>query len=339
MKKILTINLAIFFTLILFIESIFGYWFKENNFGIYMRSERNKNDLINVIHNDREYKFYYKRNFYAFRGNEIDPSNIEVVFEGGSTGNQRFTPEEYTIVGNLNKYFKNENSKIIIYNASTDGKTTRGYINDFLYWFPQIPNFKPKFFIFYTGLNDRKLQQDKRYDFKFATGNSKKLRDYIKNNSIILEILKKIENKYFPQLIDVYAVSNEELYNDFLYINFEEARKKYNEINLAEDEKNLLLSFRNRLEKLKTIIKKNKFTPIFITQIKFDGLSEKNLFFVNQELKKFSRLNNFDLIALDELINNMEVGDFFDQIHTSIPGSEKIAKILYPHLKEILEKK
>ena len=68
-------------------------------------------------------------------------------------------------------------------------------------------------------------------------------------------------------------------------------------------------------------------------------MSDKNLFLINQELKKFSKSNNFDLIALDELVNNMEIDDYYDQLHTSISGSEKIAKILYPHLKKKLEKK
>ena len=157
-----------------------------------MRSERNISNLFNVTQNDKKYTVYYKRNFYAFRGDEFDPSDVEIVFEGGSSGNERFTPEEYTIIGNLNKYFKENNSEIIIYNASTDGKTTRGYVNDFLYWFPKIPNFNPKFFIFYIGINDRKFQYE-HYDFKFAKKRSKKLRDYIKNNSIILEMIKKIE--------------------------------------------------------------------------------------------------------------------------------------------------
>ena len=336
MKKTLVINIAIFCALILFIECIFGYWFKENNFGIYMRSERNRSDLFNVTHNDKEYTFYYKRNFYAFRGDEFDPSDVEVVFEGGSTGNEKFTPEEYTIIGNLNKYFKENNSEIIIYNASTDGKTTRGYVNDFLYWFPKIPNFNPKFFIFYIGMNDRKFQYE-RYDYKFPTTRLKKLRDYIKNNSIILEMTKKIENKYFPQLTDVYVVSDKELYKNFVYVNFEAAKKKHSLNNLTEDEKSLLLTFKTRLENLKKIIEKNKFIPIFITQIKFNGLSDKNLFLINQELKRFSKSNNFDLIALDELINNMEINDYFDQLHTSIRGSEKIAMTLYPHLKKILK--
>ena len=301
-----------------------------------MRSERNRSDLFNVILNDKKYTFYYKRNFYAFRGDEFDPSDVEVVFEGGSSGNERFIPEEYTIIGNLNKYFKENNSEIIIYNASTDGKTTRGYVNDFLYWFPKIPNFNPKFFIFYIGMNDRKFQYE-RYDYKFPKTRSKKLRDYIKNNSIILGFIKKIENKYFPQLTDVYAVSSKELYKNFVYVNFEDAKKKHSENNLTEDEKNLLLTFKARLENLKKIIEKNKFIPIFITQIKFDGLSDKNLFLVNQELKRFSKSNNFDLIALDEFINNMEINDYFDQLHTTIQGSEKIAMTLYPQLKKILE--
>ena len=68
-------------------------------------------------------------------------------------------------------------------------------------------------------------------------------------------------------------------------------------------------------------------------------MSDKNLFLVNQELKRFSKSNNFDLIALDELVNNIEIDDFYDQTHSSISGSEKIAMILYPHLKKKLEEK
>ena len=132
-------------------------------------------------------------------------------------------------------------------------------------------------------------------------------------------------------------VHDKDLYKNFVYVNFEEAKKKHSENNLTEDEKNLLLTFKARLENLKTIVKENKFIPIFITQIKFDGLADKNLFLINQELKRFSKTNNFDLIALDELINNMEIDDFFDELHTSFLGSEKIAMILYPRLKKILE--
>jgi lysophospholipase L1-like esterase len=341
MRKTLAINVTIFLILILIIEAIFGYWFKSNNFGIYMRSERNKNELVTAVHSDKKYNFFYKRNFYAFRGKEFNPSNVKIVFTGGSTANQRFTPQEKTIAGVLNSKLKKKKLKHTIYNAATEGKSTRGIVNDFLYWFPKIPNFKPDFFIFYIGLNDRRIGvkifdlEAAKYDFKFATNSIKKIRDYTKNNSIILEKYKKIENKYFPKLVDVYAFAKDDLYKNFSYTNFETAKKKYLNSDLtSEEEKNLLL-FKYRLENLKNIIKKNKFIPIFITQIKFNGISEKKLFLVNQELKMFCKSNNFHIIPLDELIKNMDIGDFFDEVHTSISGSKKIATVIYPSLEKI----
>ena len=33
----------------------------------------------------------------------------------------------------------------------------------------------------------------------------------------------------------------------------------------------------------------------------------------------------------------MEINDYYDQLHTTIQGSEKIAMTLYPQLKKILE--
>ena len=37
----------------------------------------------------------------------------------------------------------------------------------------------------------------------------------------------------------------------------------------------------------------------------------------------------------DELIENMDIDDFFDEIHTSISGSKKIATVIYPSLEKI----
>ena len=60
----------------------------------------------------------------------------QICFLGGSTGNERLLPEELTIVGKINSNFKNNNfKKTHIYNASVDGKSLRGHINDFEFWF------------------------------------------------------------------------------------------------------------------------------------------------------------------------------------------------------------
>ena len=65
----------------------------------------------------------------------------------------------------------------------------------------------------------------------------------------------------------------------------------------------------------------------------------KTLFFLNQETKKFSNKNNYPIIKLDELVDeNLNKGFFTDNIHTNKEGSNYIANLIYPELKNILIK-
>ena len=132
--KLVFYNLIFLIIFIIILESVFGYWFKENNFGIHMRNERNKNWKTVSIFNNKEYSFFYKRNFYGFRGKEFNPKNVKVIFNGGSTSNQRFTPENLSIVGQLNQKINNDNINFKIFNAATNGKSLRGIIYDFKFW-------------------------------------------------------------------------------------------------------------------------------------------------------------------------------------------------------------
>ena len=113
--RIIYYNFLVSLVLIILIEIFFGYWFKDENFGIYMRKERKINWQTSSNFNGKVYNFSYKRNYWGFRGEEFDPKNVQVIFEGGSTGNQRFTPEELTIVGLLNQKLKNSNFNINIF--------------------------------------------------------------------------------------------------------------------------------------------------------------------------------------------------------------------------------
>ena len=81
-----------------------------------------------------------------------------------------------------------------------------------------------------------------------------------------------------------------------------------------------------------------KIIPIFITQIKFDGLGSHNLFLINEYLKKFCKKNNYKIIKLDEMNYILDDKDFYDDVHTTIKGSKKISDLIYLRLKEILKK-
>ena len=334
--KVIIYNFFIFFFFIILLEAIFGYWFKKENFGIYMRKERKINWQTTSSFYGQNYNFFYKRNFWGFRGDEFDPKDVKVIFEGGSTGNQRFTPENLTIVGLLNDGFKNLNHDIKIYNASTDGKSVNGYINDFNFWFPKIPNFNPKYVIFYIGINDRFDNYDSAYfmDNKVSEQRLDQIKDYIKNNSFFVDKFKSIKNKYLPKNTFAYNLSNNSIYENFEYINLKTAFKIHDNI----EDKNLILikNFRSKLDKLNSVIKKLEIKPILINQLMYDGLKDKKLFLVNNELKNFAIENDYYLIALDEIIT-MEQRDYFDTAHTTPQGSKRIADKIFPLLIKFFE--
>lgn len=340
--KLILVNLLIFIFFVIIFEIFFGYYFKNNNFGYIMRSERQKDQIYEVIHNDKKYIYNYKRNFYGFRGKEIEPSEIKIVFEGGSTGNQKFTPEEITIVGLLNSKLKNLNEKLEIINASTDGKTTRGYVNDFIYWFSKLDNFKPEFIIFYTGINDSYFNQDIRFDTPWREDYFSRIKDYMKNNSKVVELLKKVKFKYFNNDIrKEYSITKIEqnLYKNYRFMSYQDAFKLHNNYkNLHKNYKNdkLVKQFNQRLNLLKKQINKYGFKPIFITQIEYNGLKNPKLFKINETLKKFCLENNYSIIKLDELINDMPLNSFYDTMHTTPKGNKIISDKILLKLREII---
>jgi hypothetical protein len=334
--KITIYNFFILLFLLVLLEAIFGYWFKKENFGIYMRKERKINWQTTSTFYGKDYSFFYKRNFWGFRGEEFDPEKVKIIFEGGSTGNQRFTPENLTIVGLLNERFKILNKGIKIYNASSDGKSTSGYINDFNFWFPKIQNLNLKYIIFYIGINDRFDNFNGRYflDNKISEKKIDRFKDYIKNNSFLVDRFKLIKNKHFPKNTFAYDLSDNSLYENFQYVDYQTALMLHK--NTHDKNLTLIKNFRSKLDSLKILIDKFQIKPIFINQLMYDGLKDEKLFLINGELKRFALDNNYYFIPLDEILT-MEEYDYFDTAHTTPQGSKRIADKIFPLLLKFLE--
>ena len=63
-----------------------------------MRSERNKAIKFSVNHhNNEKINFIHRRNFYGFIGDEFNPEDVKIIFEGGSTGAEIWKPQETSI--------------------------------------------------------------------------------------------------------------------------------------------------------------------------------------------------------------------------------------------------
>jgi len=146
----------------------------------------------------------------------------------------------------------------------------------------------------------------------------------------------KIQNRYFAKIRTNYGLYEKDLYKDYVFINYQKAKTKFNLDDLNSEELNLLDNFKKNLSNLDKEIARTNVIPIFITQVRFDGISTKTLFIINETLKEFCELRKFHIIKLDEMVESFKKDDFYDKIHTGINGSKKISKILYPKLKEIL---
>ena len=107
--KIITVNAIVFILSIISIEIFFGHWFSDNHLGGYMREHRMKKVPYSLTYKGQKYNFNYLRNYNGFRGEEIDLNKIKAIFIGGSTADERWKPEEHTIVGIINKKLKKDN--------------------------------------------------------------------------------------------------------------------------------------------------------------------------------------------------------------------------------------
>ena len=200
--KVVSINIFIILFTIIFIELIFGYWFDKDNLGPYMREHRMKKVEYSLNYNNKKYNHTYKRNYYGFRGEEINLDEIKGVMIGGSTTDERYKPESQTITGYLNKKLAQEKKKIKFVNAGIEGQSTLGHIYNFENWFPKLKNFKPKYIIFYVGINDslssvEKLKTTNLSDGHMINPDSKeRIFDNIKSRSIFYDLLRKTKHKY-----------------------------------------------------------------------------------------------------------------------------------------------
>ena len=118
------------------------------------------------------------------------------------------------------------------------------------------------------------------WDYPWRESAFEKFRDYIKNNSKIVELLKKVKFKYFLKLKKKHGAThrvNSNLYENFNYINYYQAKKMH--YNKFPNElwnysiKKLLSQFEKRLEVLDFYIINYELMRGFITQINYDGLS------------------------------------------------------------------
>jgi len=341
-KPFLT-NTIILLLFLIIIEIFFGYWFDEYNLGPYMREHRMKNQPTILTQDGNSYKYNYKRNYYGFRGEEMEPADIKAIIMGGSVVDERYKPENFTITGYLNENFKEHKNYLKIVNAGIEAQSTIGMIYNFKYWFPRLKNFNPKLILHYVGVNDVSVPPDK---LKWNTGgdghvkNPEKFeifKDNIRSRSLIYDSLRIFKFKYLPRknFVKYDGNINPELKSNFNYISYKSAVEKYDIKKLKKKYKEQLKGYLARIDILYNSTKELKSKPIFITNIGRDGYVE-GIFIFNYSLMKHCQVMNYDCIDIARKINGKYLY-WSSGAHTTKEGSEMIAYLIMKDLPAFLE--
>ena len=341
--KIFIINSFIVLLFISIIELCFGYWFDKNNFGPHLREHRMKNQRILWTDENEEVEYFYRRNYYGFRGADIDPSEIEGVILGGSNIEERYKPEEYTITEFLNKKLKKNNINIKFINGGIEGQSTAGMISGFNNWLLKLKNFKPKFIIFYIGINDVGLSDNIILDnindgHILKTSNKEIFFDNIKSRSIIIDSIKKFKFKYLPRkgFVKYDGKLTKNYLQNYDFIKYDYAIKNYNFKLLQKTHKQKIKNYLKRIDLLEKYSRKINSIPIFVNNINSGG-HRKIIFTLNRSLINHCIKKNYYCIDLtSKLVPQKNL--WFDGAHTSKKGSSTIADIIYPDLEKIITK-
>ena len=333
--KIFYYNFLLILFFILLIEVFFGYWFDQNNLGPFMREHRLKNQQISWEYKGEKINYNYKKNYYGFRGDDVNPSKIDAIIMGGSVIDERYKPDKYTITGFLNKKLKENNINIEILNAGVEAQSTKGIISSFDNWLYKIEGFNPKFIIIYLGINDILKENDNLENLTDGhlknPNNYEAFLDNIKSRSFFYDNLRKFKFKFLKtnsKFIKYDGKPSLKYLNDYNFI-------EYSNYSLTTQDKIIVKSYLARIDTIYKKIKKLNSEVIFIPNIASHGFVKETLI-KNTALIEHCKLKNYNCIDFaKKLIPKKEY--WYDEVHTTKEGSEEIARLISIDLIKILK--
>jgi lysophospholipase L1-like esterase len=329
-----------------FQQKIMGNQWKLSTNVIYHLTNNNNPRLDSAVIN--------ARNSIGFRG-ENPSGNINnrltLLTVGGSTTACTYLTEGKTWTDILGKKLQDRFPAAWINNAGLDGHSTYGNVN-FLYHYMPVLNFKPRLIIFLVGANDIDRNETGSVDTAFTARGS--IRRWLESNSETVNFLMDLKRSMYPM-----ALFKGNPAWDFTHFKTVYLSQDYIDSAL---QKQIVIAaaFRNRLNDMAQLCWKNDILPVFVTQpLVFGDGTQKggnpSLDFhechpnENGQLmwEKLSLFNNVTRqVALEKKVHCIDLAVqmprdtlyFYDMLHFTNAGAQKVAEIIYEDLNQYLSK-
>jgi len=322
------------------VEAIFGGWFSSDGFDA-LNIPRNvvlRHDVTNSGINDGV--AVYSRDQWGLRGAHKTPDQIDVLVVGGSTTNELYVDNAKIWTAVLQQKFADSGRTLMIANGGVDGHSTVGHLNSFDLWYTRVPKLKPKFVLFYVGINDVQVEEHVRYDTITPKTTWGMFRRFVSNNSAL--------NGAFRTLRGMIRAKNLRL----VYLKNSPNVAPIDETPIGDKAayRARIGKYRERLTALSRKVVGWGARPIFVTQRRGDAFTIDGQVYASSSTALTYRVvqNLFNTATMQlcreihaiciDLAKEIDLTakDFADPVHTNPAGSRKIGEYLYRRLKNIL---
>lgn len=334
--KVVAINFALLLVLVAAVEVLFGTWFSTDpldELGL-PRSVAVQVSPQSLYADGKD--FTYRRDTWGFRGDNADPSRITILTIGGSTTNQLYVAENQTWQKVLERQFhENGRTDVVVANAGVDGQSTVGHLQGLREWFPNVPGLKPRFVLAYVGINDTQVSGT-----WVDTLRHNSFHRIIKQRSAVFRLSRQISGM-------VIAKRAKLTHQAVDYANTKWTDSGAEAVPAGDSN---IEQYRQRLKLMADEIHAMGAVPVFVTQTRGDfkhvggkllgmvteggpnGIDQYNaLAPYNVATRQVCRENGLLCLDLAKELAFAD-GDFYDYLHNTPAGAEKIGRWLYAKL-------
>jgi len=283
-------------------------------------------------------EFLYRRDHWGLRGSGTPPQAVTILTMGGSTTNQLYLPEEMTWQAALERAFKAHGQSVVVANAGIDGQSTVGTLKNLESWVPFVPGLKPQIILVYVGINDTNVTGPAIDQLQYSSFSKR-----WKERSAIMRMVNIAQGwlKARDAKLNHHPV-------DYAHAEWTDRP------NIADAEADLARShperYRQRLEAIIQRIRALRAIPVLVTQARGDAKVEAGRVVGlpapegRNGVDEYRLLARFNAVTLDvcraegvvclDLASELSFGpgDFYDLVHTSPQGAEKVGLWLYGKL-------
>ncbi|MBC7802761.1 MAG: SGNH/GDSL hydrolase family protein [Candidatus Parcubacteria bacterium] len=346
---VVAVNLLLLVAGMVAIELVFGGWLdsrKLNRLNI-LKDRVYKHDVSGLYQTDRPL-VTYTRDRHGLRGGYGGPVDIRILTLGGSTTDQRHIRDGETWQDALQQRFGKAGLTVPVANAGVDGQSSFGHIANFKWWFPDIPGLAPDFILFYVGLNDYHKDAADRFDQFVADGRNPGIGERIRDNSASWHLLKTLQGVYKAMVVS--KIGHQRVKFDELKWVRDPLQRDYGFIAPRLD------AYAARLRQLADLTRQAGAIPVFVTQPSRhyrstpEGIEGQS----GESVYEGRRINGVDFrrvmqqfdgamksVAAEkgalyvDLASRTEWtdADFYDLVHMTPQGAEKVGEFLFEALK------